>query len=296
MATGLEPFHDDHRQYRRRRHGIGVQLDTSGLAPCEKAKQLIAMLRNIKDMEDLTIAATDGIVGRVRDFYFDDEVWVIRYVVVETQQSSPRRRVLISPIAIGRPNWIEKVLPVAITQKQVKDSPDIDTEKPVSRQQEMGYLGYYGYGAYWGGGGLWGAGTYPDILQAGLQDKATRTHTHDNPHLRGVNEVMKYYVHASDGDIGHVQGFLVDERSWAIRYLIVNTSNWWVGHQVILAPEWIKDVYWAESTVYVDLTRQAVRNSPRYDSAAPLDSDQEAAIRTHYGRALYMPRGEKPAA
>jgi len=116
-----------------------VRLDASGIGPCEKAEYLIHMLRNIKDMEDLTIAAMDGIVGRVRDFYFDDNAWVIRYLIVETHERLPRRRVLISPIAIGQPNWIERVLPVSITRKQVHDSPDIDTEKPVSRQQEMGY-------------------------------------------------------------------------------------------------------------------------------------------------------------
>jgi hypothetical protein len=251
------------------------------------------ILRNIKDLESLTIAATDAVVGRVRDFYFDDEAWVIRYIVVETDETLPRRRVLLSPIAIGQPNWIERVLPVTISRKQVCDSPDIDTEKPVSRQQEMGYLGYFGYGAYWGGGGLWGAGMYPDILQGGLQDKGFHAQSHGDPHLRSVNEVMRYYVHAEDGDIGHVQGFLIDERSWALRYFIVNTSNWWLGHQVILAPEWIDHVVWAESTVYVDLTRQAIKNSPRYDPTAPLDREQEAATRTHYGRAAYLPRGEK---
>jgi hypothetical protein len=171
------------------------------------------MLRNVKDMEGLTISAIDGIVGRVRDFYFDDNAWVIRYVIVETHERLPRRRVLISPIAIGQPNWVQRVLPVSITRKQVHDSPDIDTEKPVSRQQEIGSLAYYGYGAYWGGGGLWGASMYPDILEAGLLDKGLGTRNHDDPHLRRISVVMKYYVQAGDGDIGHVQGFLVDEKS-----------------------------------------------------------------------------------
>ena len=134
----------------------------------------------------------------------------------------------------------------------------------------MGYLGYYGYGSYWGGGGLWGAGIYPDVLQAGLQEKGTRTdtsagpaeavveqHQHDDPHLRSGNAVMRYYVHASDGDMGHVEGFLVDEKTWAIRYLIVNTSNWWLGHEVLIAPQWIDHVDWTESTVSVGLTREA---------------------------------------
>jgi hypothetical protein len=251
------------------------------------------MLRNVKDMEGLTIAAIDGIVGRVRDFYFDDNAWVIRYVIVETHERLPRRRVLISPIAIGQPNWIQRVLPVSITRKQVRDSPDIDTEKPVSRQQEIGSLAYYGYGAYWGGNGLWGASMYPDILEAGLLDKGFGTRSHDDPHLRRISVVMKYYVQAGEGDVGQVQGFLVDEKSWAIRYLIINTSNWWVGRQVIIAPEWIDDVDWPGCTIYVDLTRRAIKNSPRYDSTAPFDSEREGAVRTHYGRAAYLPHGAK---
>jgi hypothetical protein len=251
------------------------------------------MLRSMKAMEDYSIGATDGIVGRVTDFYFDDETWVIRYLVVALAGGEPPRKVLISPIALGQPNWSEKLLPAKLTQVQIRNSPDIDTDKPVSRQQEMGYLGYYGYGAYWGGGGLWGAGMYPDVLQAGLQAQGsgadTRPEHHDDPHLRSGNTVMRYYVHASDGDIGHVQGFLVDEKSWAIRYLIVNTSNWWLGHEVIVSTEWIDDISWTESTVSFDLKRQAVKDSPPYDSAAPLDRDGEVRLHEHYGRTGYWP-------
>jgi hypothetical protein len=260
----------------------------------------------MKDMEDYTIGATDGIIGRVKDFYFDDDAWVIRYLIVDAGEVRPGRRVLISPIAIGQPNWSEKILPVTLTRKQVADSPDIDTDKPVSRQQEMGYLGYYGYGSYWGGGGLWGAGIYPDVLQAGLQSAESRTdkaagrgasvvesHQHGDPHLRSSNAVMRYYVHARDGDLGHVQGFLVDERSWAIRYLIVNTSNWWLGHDVLIAPQWIDRVDWTECTVSVGMARQTIKDSPPYDSETPLDREQETGIHSHYGRIGYWPREEK---
>jgi hypothetical protein len=262
----------------------------------------------MKEMEHYTIAATDGIIGRVRDFYFDDDAWVIRYLVVAATEGEPQRKVLISPISIGQPNWSEKILPVSLTRAQVAHSPDIDTDKPVSRQQEMGYLGYFGYGAYWGGGGLWGAGLYPDVLQAGLQERGTRTdkstgqagpvvgqHQHDDPHLRSGNAVMRYYVHASDGDIGHVEGFLVEEKSWAIRYLIVNTSNWWLGHEVLIAPQWIDDVDWMGSTVSVGLSREAIKHSPPYDSATLLNRTQEAAIHSHYGRNGYWPPEAKQA-
>jgi hypothetical protein len=272
------------------------------------------MLRTMKDMEGYTIGATDGIIGEVRDFYFDDQVWVIRYLVVDTGEAPAHRKVLISPIAIGQPNWSEKVFPVALTRVQVKGSPDIDTNKPVSRQQEMAYAGYFGYGNYWGGGGLWGAGLYPDILQAGRQVKATDGGGHENHghkgalkaksgpvhwqgdlHLRSGNAVARYYVNASDGDIGHVEGFLVDERSWAIRYVIVNTSNWWLGHKVLIATQWIDYVSWAESKIDVNLTRQAIKDSPPYDAAMSFTPEHEAGIHAHYGRVGYWPRDAKDA-
>ncbi|MHB8167316.1 MAG: hypothetical protein ACYDDT_11200, partial [Sulfuricella sp.] len=210
-----------------------------------------------------------------------------------------------SPIAIGHPNWTEKVLPVSITKEQVKNSPDIDTEKPVSRQHEIQYLGYYGYPFYWGGEGLWGGAFYPDMMMTGYtgfvstphadqseaekayaQDEAAQ-HQNDDPHLRSCKEVMSYHIQATDGDIGHVQGLLVDEETWAIRYIIVNTSNWWLGHQVLIAPQWIQDVSWSDATVSVNLTRQAVKDAPPYDSAAKLDREQEMGIYKHYGRSGY---------
>lgn len=256
------------------------------------------MLRSIKDIEHYAIAATDGVIGRVRDFYFDDEAWAIRYLVVETDGSTPRRKVLISPIAVNAPNWAEKVLPVAISRAQVAQSPDIDTDKPVSRQQEQGYLGYYGYGNYWGGGGLWGGALYPDMLQGGLQATASQTdaHQNDDPHLRSANAVMRYYVHATDGDIGHVQGMLFDERTWAIRFIVVDTSNWYLGHKVLIDPEWIQDVYWQESKLNVAITRQAVKAAPAYDAAGVLDREQEASIYQHHRREAYWLREHRLSA
>ena len=249
------------------------------------------MLRSIKDLEGYAVCATDGPIGRVSDFYFDDQRWVIRYLVVALGDAPPRRKVLISPISIVRPLWPEKNLTLSLTQHQVRMSPDIDTDKPVSRQQEMGYLGYYGYGTYWGGGGLWGAGLYPDILQAGMlpgrNDGAEGMRHPADTHLRSGNAVLRYYVHASDGDIGHIQGLLVDEDTWAIRYLVVNTSNWWVGHQVLVAPAWIDDVSWTESTVSLSLTRRQIEQAPHYEAAATLAREQESRLHVHYDRAGY---------
>jgi hypothetical protein len=263
------------------------------------------MLRSMKDLEDYAIGATDGTIGHVKDFYFDDQKWVIRYFVVETGAWLLSRKVLISPFAIGKPNWADKILPVPLTRQQVKDSPDIDTDKPVSRQHEITYLGYYGYPTYWGGPGLWGEGLYPNMMMPGYagfdltpragqfdaeriydQIEASK-HENDDPHLRSCQAVVGYHVNAAEGDIGHVCGMLVDEQTWAIRYFIVDTSNWWLGHQVLIAPPWIQDLNWSESTVSVNMTRQAVRDAPAYDPAAPLDHEQEMNLHRHYGRAGY---------
>ena len=248
------------------------------------------MLRNIKDMENFSIRATDGTIGHVMDFLFDDEKWAIRYLVVDTGTWLSSRKVLISPIAIGRPEGPEKVLPVLVTKAQVKASPDIDAEKPVSRQHEMSYIAYYGYQDYWSGGALWGAVPYPFMMRetrpSVSSDAAQGTAApgeEGDPHLRSCSVVTTYNVEANDGDIGHVQGLLVDEKSWAIRYMIVNTSNWWVGHQVLIAPQWIHDVRWSDATVSVDLSRRAVKDAPAYDPAAQLERSQEMAIDQHYG-------------
>jgi len=259
----------------------------------------------MNDLEGYAIRATDGTIGHVKDFYFDDAAWVIRYLVVDTGTWLSSRKVLISPIAIGHPDWTDKVLPVSITKEQVKNGPDIDTEKPVTRQHEIRYLGHYGYPFYWGGAGLWGGGACPNMMMPGdagflstphaVQSEAEKTYAQaeaaryqdDDPHLRSCKAVMSYHIEATDGDIGHVQDLLVDEETWAIRYMIVNTSNWWLGHQVLIAPQWILNVSWHDATVSVNLTQQAVRDAPPYDSTAALDREQDTGIYEHRGRSGY---------
>jgi hypothetical protein len=256
------------------------------------------MLRSVKNLDGLAIGATDGPIGTVKDFYFDDEAWVIRYVVADTSKWLGGREVLISPYSLGKPEWSDNTLPVTISKEQVKNSPSIDIDKPVSRQYESSYLGYYGYPYYWGGMGLWGAGYYPGTpfngastqsysgyqgyLRAPSDDQST-----GDTHLRSCSAVKGYHIRASDGEIGHVQGFLVDDSTWSIRYLIVNTSNWWMGHEVLVSPEWIKDVDWSESVVTVGLDRKAIQESPPYESDVEFGRASEDALYSYYGRTKY---------
>ncbi len=253
------------------------------------------MVRSMHELENYTIGATDGEIGHIKDFFFDDQAWVVRYLVVETGSWLLSRKVLISPFAVGEPDWAHKRLPVGISKEQVKNSPDIDTEKPVSRQHEMHYMDYYGYPYYWGGTGLWGDGLYyPFMASTGYSDAdipyarehKTGTST-ENPHLRSAKEVIGYHIHASDGDIGHVEGLLVDEDTWAIRYMVVNTSNWWLGHPVLIAPEWITKVSWEDASVTVNLQQLAVKNCPRFDTTEKLNREQEVDFYRYYNRTGY---------
>jgi hypothetical protein len=262
------------------------------------------MLRSIDDLKDYSIKANDGSVGEVKDFLFDDLAWVIRYFVVETGTWLASRKVLISPIAIQEPNGEEKNFPVSLTMEQVMDSPDIDTDKPVSRQHEIDYHRYYGYSYYWGGAGFWGEGMYPYSLYPSFASSpldqegspvANRAHDlaqhiHDeDPNLRSCEAIIGYHIHLNDGDLGHVSGFIVDEGTWAVRYLIADTSNWWGGHKVLISPEWIEEVRWADNSVSIDLSRQSVKDAPVFESTQMLDRQYEEKIFHHYERVAYWP-------
>jgi sporulation protein YlmC with PRC-barrel domain len=262
------------------------------------------MLRNLKELLGYKISASDGEIGHVKDFYFEDDAWVVRYLVVETGSWLASRQVLISPISVRQPDWLQRLLPLTITRDQVKNSPDIDNDQPVSRQNEEQVLGYYGYPTYWDGGGMWGAGLYPYAMEPGFAgfgtDRVTRErqleaylreeqarHRNDNPHLRSCKAVDGYHIAATDGEIGHVSDFLVDDETWAIRYLVIDTSNWWFGHKVLVAPPWIKGVHWSDKTVSVDLSRASIRNAPVYDPSAEWGVEQDANLYRHHGRSGY---------
>jgi sporulation protein YlmC with PRC-barrel domain len=263
------------------------------------------MLRSVKNLEGLSIAATDGIIGKVKDFYFDDDAWVIRYLVVATSAWLDCREVLVSPISLGQPDWGGSILPASISKQQIKNSPSIDTDKPISRQYEKSYLGHYGYAYYWGGVNHWGENYYPGNALTGLggQDYdgyrgylKSPSADHGDAHLRSCNAVEGYHICATDGEVGHVDGFVVDDLTWSVRYLIVNTSNWWMGHRVLLSPEWIRQVSWPESSVDFSLNRQTIKDAPIYDEGAPFHRDAEMKTYSHYGRKIYWHHKHERAA
>jgi hypothetical protein len=250
------------------------------------------MLSNATNLKGLVIRATDGELGTVDQLYFDDETWAIRYLTVETGGWLGGRQVLISPFSVVNTDWEARRLDVALTKKQVENSPNIDMHEPVSRQHEAAYLRYYGYPYYWGGPYLWGPAYFPaglDISRTAASELlADRIQRESNDsHLRSTAGVTGYSIEASDGEIGHVDGFVVDYDAWAIRYIEVATRNWWPGKKVLVSPEWIERVSWAASKVYVALSREAIKSGPEYVDSVPITREYENRLFFHYGRPPY---------
>lgn len=250
------------------------------------------MLRSVSGMRGFTIHATDGDMGSVDDFLFDDQQWTIRYLVANTGGWLTSRLVLVSPIAFRSADGARETFDVALTRQQVENSPSIATDQPVSRQLEAEYSRYYGYPCYWAGQGLWGAGMYPRMADMAAVSSTSREletgrPPEGDPYLRSAREVTGYAIQARDGDLGHVEDFIVDDESWGLRYLVVDTRNWWPGKHVLVSPRWIDSVSWTQSSVVVDLVRETIKEGPEYDPSMLLNRAYESRLHQSLQRAPY---------
>lgn len=250
------------------------------------------MLYRMEKLIGLTIRASDGELGRITDVYFDDDRWTARYLLVDTGGFLEQRRVLISPICVEHIDWDIKSVPVRLTRQQVKASPHIDTDKPVSRQQEVDLLAYYGHPSYWGGPFMWGTTSYPypmgrimAVPANGIPVEHTGAPVYS--HLRSAREVRSYHIQTTNASIGHVDDFLIDDETWAMRYIVVDTRDWCPDKHVVISPQWITRVNWAERLMTVDVTRDTVQRAPEYDAAIDYSRLHEASLHHHYQRPAY---------
>jgi len=258
------------------------------------------MLRNLQDLQKFVLRATDGDIGHVTDFYFDDQAWVVRYLVIETGNWLSSRKVLISPLSIGSPDWQDKAIPVALTREEIRNSPDIDTNKPVSRQHEEDFALHYRYPFYWIGTGLWGEDAHPSQVMPEfvstpsvvvpqpdsvslLADPPEAQHNPDDTHLRSCYVVSGSHLHTDEGEIGQVQGMLIDDENWAIRYLVVTTSYWQIGHQALVTPASIAGIDWFDHIVLLNLPGDRMQETPTHDPNDLVDRDHEKRLHDHYG-------------
>jgi hypothetical protein len=259
------------------------------------------MLDKVKTLEGFKLRNLEGEIGKVKDFYFDDKHWTIRYLIVDTGNWLIGRQVLISPHAVSSVNRNDRDISVRLTNKQIEESPPLSADKPVSRQFEEQINWYYGWTPYWGGPSVWGANAYPyfvgdyanvtgdhgRLMEPSVDEKAAW-----DPHLRSTRAVNGYHIQAADGEIGHVSDFIIDAKSWTIRYMVVDTRNWWPGKKVLISPMWIEHINWSDAKVAVSLSRENIKLAPEYTQDTLFTPDYEVRLHRHYNRPAYWPDGE----
>lgn len=250
------------------------------------------MLRSVLPLRGYRIEATDGLIGKVHDLFFDEVHWDVRYLVADTGGWLTGRQVLLSPAALGRPEWEHRTFPVALTKEQIEQSPDVSADQPVSRQLEKDVVDYFAWPVYWAAAPSPAAPKTSSVpLPATGRNVQPNLHEADvanaDPNLRSMREVAGYHVQAADGQIGHVEDFVVDDEVWRIRYVVVDTRNWLPGGKVILAPDWFVRFEWQQALAITGLDRDTIKNAHKYDPAKPINRDYEGRLYDYYGRPAY---------
>jgi len=244
------------------------------------------MLIKVKTLKGYKLNGLDGEIGKVKEFYFDDQHWVVRYLVADTGSWLTERSVLISPYALNAVNTEEQNIDIDLTKTQIEESPSLNSDKPVSRQFEETYYGYYGWPIYWGGPYIWGSSPYIVRDRKEWEEFTQEKKTWD-PHLRSTHDVSGHIIHAKDGEIGHVDDFIIDDETWTIRYLIIDTKNWLPGKKVLVSPIWIERVSWSESAVFVNLPLEKIKQSPEYTEESLITREYETILYGHYNQKGY---------
>ena len=251
-----------------------------------RMKMSTGTLRSLKDFEGFGIQATDGDIGKVHDFFFDDEYWAVRYLVVDTGHWLPGRKVLLPPSVMDHPDHEARRIAVPLNRDQIRTSPDVDTARPVSRQRELELHAHYGWPFYLNGGGIWPSPIMPMPLVDLPADTGNRQE--DNPHLRSVREVLGYTVAATDGELGLVEDFIADDKTWNIRFLVVAGRHGLPGRRVLIFPDWITGrIRWSEQAIKTFISTETARNAPEFDSKVPISREYETKICDYYARAAH---------
>lgn len=234
------------------------------------------MYQDIKQLFGRKIEASDGPIGHVKDFYFDDQSWTIRYIVVDTGTWLTGHQVLLTPHAfggepLGRTEKPKGALRVSLTRTQIQSCPSIETHRPVSRQYEEEYYRYYGWPVYWSGGAMWGASAFPVAPLTPVPETLLRSTPVPSGEttLRSAKAVTGYQIQASDGQIGTVSSFMAEIWTWAIRELVVETGHWYSGKPVLILPENVRRISYEDSTVFVNLSKADIRMTTKNDVAQP---------------------------
>ncbi len=244
------------------------------------------MLDKARTLQRYKLSSANGEIGTVKTFYFDDQHWTIRYLVADTGAWLAGRQVLISPYALAGVSRERHRFVLDLTKGQIEEGPSLSSEQPISQQFEEAYHGFHGWPRYWCGPYTWGR--QPHIERDRKRWRAAPTDGRAwQRQLRTTSDVNGYYIQATDGEMGHIEDFIIDEETWAIRYLVVSTRNWWPGRRVLVSPQWIQRVNWDAGEVFVTLSGETVRESPEYTDQLLVTRDYETRLHRHYHRQGY---------
>jgi sirohydrochlorin ferrochelatase len=253
------------------------------------------MLRSVHELTNYVLSALDGEIGRCKDFLFDSERWALRYLIADTGKWIPRRKVLVSPVSLGHANHAERRLHVHLTRAEIEAAPPLGDGEPITRSHEVAFARHYGFPFYWAGASLWGFAATPYELRQPEDSRAPEPSGRAFPprssddlerdsNIYSVGEVLGFRVAATDGDLGGISDFIVDDDTWALDYVVVDTHPFWPGRRVLLAPSWIRSLDWHTKRAAVDLTRKQVEGSPPFDPAMPVNRRYEERLYDYYGR------------
>lgn len=251
------------------------------------------MMRNLKELLETTARSTDGDIGAVYDFYFDEKAWMVRYLVVKGGDWVNNRLLLFAPQALGQPDLQENVFPVLLSSEMIKNSPIIRTDQPVEAKDEVELRQYYQWPLNWdpndpGGLGPGSVAAYPLVeLAEQMNRNAPPPPVPQGSIMRSMHHTLGFSIHARDGSVGEVDDFIVDDETWRIMYLVVDAGSWLSSRKVLVSPTWTEQVDWDNHTLNVDLKKETIQNSPEYDPSVPLERTYESKLYQHYGRDAY---------
>jgi hypothetical protein len=245
------------------------------------------MLRSLNEFLGYVLHAEDGELGQCKDFLVDDRGWYVRYLVGDTRKWLPGRKVLLPPARMGDPDFSGRRLPLSLSKQQIKESPPLEENAPITRQYEVMWFDHYGISEYWLEEDKLGMTENLTAIPVARRESATARQAQEESHVLSVKEMIGETITATDGDVGHLADLLVDLRDWKVRYAVVDTRNWLPGKQVcvsIACVEWVDHV---KDRVGIGLSKEKIKNSPEYNPVVPMTEAYQVVLHDYYGWPKY---------
>lgn len=244
------------------------------------------MLYEVKTLKNYSLCSLNGEIGKAKEFYFDDHHWTVRYLVADTGKWLMDKKVLLSPYALNGVSKVERCISINLTKKQIENSPSPASDKPVSRQFEDEYYKHFGWPVYYFGSDIWGRSPLLIPVKKAEKERNQEKERWDSQ-LRSTHDVSGCKIEALDGEVGIIEDFIIDDKTWEIRYLIVDTKDWWPGKRILVAPQWIENVNWGDSKIFVNILREPFKNLPEYTMDAMLTREYESRLYQSCNRQVY---------